>query len=113
MTYKKREKQVAPSGWEAFNQKALYEAYEKRTSNIPYTQEVGALYHAVYLLKAIVRNSAVLCIPRSPADMQMHLARLEQVHLVKPAAKVAGTPDAYHCCGIVNSEPPMSCAVLS
>lgn len=40
LLYKKREKKIAPSGWEAFNQKALYEAYEKRTSNIPYSQEV-------------------------------------------------------------------------
>ncbi|DBA76983.1 hypothetical protein WJX77_003955 [Trebouxia sp. C0004] len=39
LQYKKREKTVAPTGWEAFNQKALYEAYEKRTSDIPYTQE--------------------------------------------------------------------------
>lgn len=41
LLYKKREKKVAPTGWEAFNQKALYEAYEKRTSNIPYSQEVS------------------------------------------------------------------------
>ena len=40
LVYKKREKKVAPTGWEAFNQKALYDAYEKRTSDIPYTQEV-------------------------------------------------------------------------
>ena len=44
LLYKKREKKIAPSGWEAFNQKALYEAYEKRTSNIPYSQEV--LYYS-------------------------------------------------------------------
>ena len=41
LQYKKREKKIAPTGWEAFNQKALYEAYEKRTSDIPYTQEVS------------------------------------------------------------------------
>ena len=43
LQYKKREKKIAPTGWEAFNQKALYEAYEKRTSNIPYSQEVGIM----------------------------------------------------------------------
>ncbi|KAK9811222.1 hypothetical protein WJX72_000229 [[Myrmecia] bisecta] len=37
--YKKREKKEAPTGWEAFNQKSLYKAYEKRTANVPYTQE--------------------------------------------------------------------------
>ena len=40
LLYKKREKKIAPTGWEAFNQKALYDAYEKRTSDIPYSQEV-------------------------------------------------------------------------
>ena len=38
--YKKQDKKVAPTGWEAFNQKALYEAYERRAGNIPYSQEV-------------------------------------------------------------------------
>lgn len=42
LLYKKREKTAAPTGWEAFNQKALYDAYEKRTSNIPYSQEVSS-----------------------------------------------------------------------
>eukprot|EP00891_Asterochloris_glomerata_P007687 jgi/Astpho2/7687/Aster-02569 len=37
--YKKQDKKVAPTGWEAFNQKALYEAYERRAGNIPYSQE--------------------------------------------------------------------------
>jgi len=46
LQYKKREKTIAPTGWEAFNQKALYEAYEKRTSDIPYTQEVRTFTHA-------------------------------------------------------------------
>ncbi|CAI5986613.1 unnamed protein product [Closterium sp. NIES-65] len=37
--YKKWEKKEAPFGWDAFNQQALYNAYEKRTGNIPYTEE--------------------------------------------------------------------------
>ena len=41
--YKKQDKKVAPTGWEAFNQKALYEAYERRAGNIPYSQEVRDL----------------------------------------------------------------------
>ncbi|KAL5724046.1 hypothetical protein ACHQM5_007357 [Ranunculus cassubicifolius] len=32
--YKKWEKNPAPCGWDVFNQKALYEAYKKRTKNI-------------------------------------------------------------------------------
>lgn len=51
LQYKKREKKIAPSGWEAFNQKALYEAYEKRASNIPYSQEV---LHCLFA----IRNSS-------------------------------------------------------
>lgn len=51
LLYKKREKKVAPTGWEAFNQKALYEAYEKRTSNIPYSQEVSCPVILPYDLK--------------------------------------------------------------
>ena len=46
LLYKKREKKIAPTGWEAFNQKALYDAYEKRTSDIPYSQEVRS-HHAL------------------------------------------------------------------
>ncbi|CAI7787860.1 unnamed protein product [Closterium sp. NIES-53] len=37
--YKKWEKKEAPFGWDAFNQQALYNAYKKRTGNIPYTEE--------------------------------------------------------------------------
>lgn len=37
--YKKTEKKETPFGWDVFNQKALYSAYEKRTKNIPYTLE--------------------------------------------------------------------------
>ncbi|CAI5458725.1 unnamed protein product [Closterium sp. Yama58-4] len=37
--YKKWEKKPAPFGWDAFNQQALYNAYKKRTGNIPYTEE--------------------------------------------------------------------------
>ncbi|GAY46009.1 hypothetical protein CUMW_093700 [Citrus unshiu] len=32
--YKKWEKDPAPSGWDVFNQKALYDAYKKRTKNV-------------------------------------------------------------------------------
>ncbi|KAK3021549.1 hypothetical protein RJ639_046497 [Escallonia herrerae] len=32
--YKKWEKEPAPFGWDVFNQKALYDAYKKRTKNI-------------------------------------------------------------------------------
>lgn len=32
--YKKWEKEPAPSGWDVFNQKTLYNAYKKRTKNI-------------------------------------------------------------------------------
>ena len=46
LQYNKREKKIAPTGWEAFNQKALYEAYEKRTSNIPCSQEVWHTFTA-------------------------------------------------------------------
>ncbi|GJP53339.1 hypothetical protein CLOM_g12499, partial [Closterium sp. NIES-68] len=37
--YKKWEKKEAPFGWDVFNQRALYNAYKKRTDNIPYTEE--------------------------------------------------------------------------
>ncbi|CAN1158821.1 Pre-mRNA-splicing factor syf2 [Linum perenne] len=32
--YKKWEKEPAPSGWDVFNQKSLYNAYKKRTKNV-------------------------------------------------------------------------------
>lgn len=32
--YKKWEKKPAPSGWDVFNQKTLYDAYKKRTKNV-------------------------------------------------------------------------------
>ena len=34
LLYQEREKKIAPTGWEAFNQKALYDAYENLTSKI-------------------------------------------------------------------------------
>lgn len=37
--YKKREKKEAPAGWDVFNQRALYQAYLKRSDKVPYTQE--------------------------------------------------------------------------
>lgn len=37
--YKKREKKPAPQGVASFNAKTLYEAYERRTANIPTTPE--------------------------------------------------------------------------
>lgn len=66
LQYKKREKTVAPTGWEAFNQKALYEAYEKRTSDIPYTQEVltcTAASRHMHLLILVALMLPVVCIP--------------------------------------------------
>jgi len=33
--YKKWDKNPAPFGWDVFNQKSLYNAYKKRTKNIP------------------------------------------------------------------------------
>jgi pre-mRNA-splicing factor SYF2 len=33
--YKKWDKKAAPFGWDVFNQKSLYNAYKKRTKNIP------------------------------------------------------------------------------
>ena len=38
--YKKQEKKRAPAGWEAFNNKTLFEAYEKRSNQIPIDFEV-------------------------------------------------------------------------
>lgn len=32
--YEKRKKKEAPVGWESFNQRTLYRAYEKRTANV-------------------------------------------------------------------------------
>lgn len=37
--YKKWEKKPAPFGWDVFNQRSLYNAYKKRTKNIPYTMD--------------------------------------------------------------------------
>ncbi|MCO5557147.1 hypothetical protein L7F22_010704 [Adiantum nelumboides] len=37
--YKKWEKKPAPFGWDVFNQRSLYNAYKKRTKNIPYSME--------------------------------------------------------------------------
>lgn len=39
--YKKREKKAAPAGWEAFNNKTLFKAYERRAENLPVDMEVG------------------------------------------------------------------------
>ena len=38
--YIKREKKAAPAGWEAFNNKTLFEAYERRAENLPVDLEV-------------------------------------------------------------------------
>ena len=38
--YKKHEKKPAPAGWESFNQKTLFKAYDKRTKDIPVDLEV-------------------------------------------------------------------------
>eukprot|EP00898_Chlorokybus_atmophyticus_P002207 jgi/Chlat1/2988/Chrsp2S04706 len=37
--YKKRQKKPAAFGWDVFNQRSLYNAYKKRTQNVPYTPE--------------------------------------------------------------------------
>ncbi|KAI5066339.1 hypothetical protein GOP47_0018963 [Adiantum capillus-veneris] len=37
--YKKWENKPAPFGWDVFNQRSLYNAYKKRTKNIPYSME--------------------------------------------------------------------------
>ncbi|GAQ77882.1 pre-mRNA-splicing factor SYF2 [Klebsormidium nitens] len=37
--YKKWDKKETPFGWDVFNQKSLYNAYKKRTNDVPYTQE--------------------------------------------------------------------------
>mmetsp|Transcript_11808 Transcript_11808/g.15991 ORF Transcript_11808/g.15991 Transcript_11808/m.15991 type:complete len:538 (+) Transcript_11808:54-1667(+) len=37
--YEKQKPKDTPFGWDVFNQKSLYRAYEKRTKNIPYTKE--------------------------------------------------------------------------
>uniref|UniRef100_A0A0C9QVF8 Pre-mRNA-splicing factor SYF2 n=1 Tax=Wollemia nobilis TaxID=56998 RepID=A0A0C9QVF8_9CONI len=37
--YKKWEKNPAPFGWDVFNQKSLYNAYKKRTKNIPFDMD--------------------------------------------------------------------------
>lgn len=37
--YKKWEKKPAPFGWDAFNEKSLYNAYKKRAKKVPYTME--------------------------------------------------------------------------
>ncbi len=37
--YKKREKKPAPQGVAAFNAKTLFEAYDRRTANVPTTLE--------------------------------------------------------------------------
>uniref|UniRef100_A0A7R9VHV7 peptidylprolyl isomerase n=1 Tax=Chlamydomonas euryale TaxID=1486919 RepID=A0A7R9VHV7_9CHLO len=39
LQYAKREKKEKPAGWDIFNTKALYNAYMKRTENVPYTKE--------------------------------------------------------------------------
>eukprot|EP00873_Tetraselmis_striata_P023828 jgi/Tetstr1/444092/TSEL_003329.t2 len=38
LEYKKKAKKETPFGWDSFNQKALYNAYDKRASKIPYTK---------------------------------------------------------------------------
>ena len=38
--YKKNEKRPAPAGWEAFNQKTLFEAYERRVDGMEVDLEV-------------------------------------------------------------------------
>ena len=40
--YEKKAKKVAPTGWEAFNQKTKAEAYEKRTAKIPVDLQVSS-----------------------------------------------------------------------
>ena len=38
--YRKREKKAAPAGWEAFNNKTLFKAYERRAGDLPIDMEV-------------------------------------------------------------------------
>lgn len=38
--YRKREKKAAPAGWEAFNNKTLFKAYERRTEDMHVDLEV-------------------------------------------------------------------------
>ena len=38
--YRKREKKAAPAGWEAFNNKTLFKAYERRAGDLPVDMEV-------------------------------------------------------------------------
>lgn len=38
--YQKREKKAAPAGWEAFNNKTLFKAYERRAEGLPVDMEV-------------------------------------------------------------------------
>ena len=100
LTYKKREKQVAPSGWEAFNQKALYEAYEKRTSNIPYTQEVGPLSHAAGLFQASSFTSASgssVVVPPSAAEVAIILVEPQLWLAAWPQILLASIPPAVIC----------------
>ena len=40
MLYEKRKKKQAPEGWESFNQRTLYRAYEKRMDNVDVDLEV-------------------------------------------------------------------------
>jgi len=42
--YQKREKKAAPNGWEAFTNKTLFKAYEKRAEGLPIDMEVPLIF---------------------------------------------------------------------
>ena len=52
--YRKREKKAAPAGWEAFNNKTLFKAYERRAQDLPVDMEVGCAIFMYIILHAVL-----------------------------------------------------------
>lgn len=76
--YRKREKKAAPAGWEAFNNKTLFKAYEKRAANLPVDLEVSL----DRFLASLVGSSSKLISPAtsppsSPVPCKLHYLDIE------------------------------------